>query len=283
VLMNQQIVTGVMLSTRDFERYSNYPPLVLAAVIVVSAVGPRRWLGAWTTPLTIGGVAGLGLVVICGQWETVTLFRAYNEASVAMARAIRTAVSSGAAPTRVLIEEVDLVPLVAVRLHGRAQVEFVLDYGELVRRHIPPFDDIGEIARDIRDFHRGRLFEYFARSGLSVEDVAGSLGREGATIGTGSAFLLHFLFHFHEVWYPFSDNRKVRPEAVRAQLPTIVDDYARFLAHPPETLERPVLYVTRRDHSPPAAGSRWSYRALANETSPSGPAYVAYVQSPRTQ
>jgi hypothetical protein len=282
VLMNQQIVTGVMLSTRDFERYSNYPPLVLAAVIVIGATGPRRWLGAGITPLTVAGIAGIGLVVILGQRETVKLFRAYNEASVGLARAIRTAAAGEAEPPRVLLEEVDLVPLVAVRLHGRAQVEFVLDYTETVLRPIPRFDADGGVEHGAGDFHRARLFEHFARSGLSVAEVERLLGQEAASIGTGSAYLLHFLFHPAEVWYPFSDSRQLRPESVRAALPAIVRDYARFLADPPEVLERPVLYVAQRGHLPPAADSMWSYRALAEGASPSAPAYVAYVQSPRS-
>ena len=37
VLMNQQLVTGMMVSTRDFERYSNYPFLVLGAATLGAA------------------------------------------------------------------------------------------------------------------------------------------------------------------------------------------------------------------------------------------------------
>lgn len=197
-----------------------------------------------------------------------------------MARAIRTAVASAAAPPRVLVEDVALVPLVAVRLQGQAHVEFVLDYTELVRRGFPRFEAEHGDERRATDFHRARLFEYFARSGLSAVEVERLLRSEAATIGTGSAFLLHFLFHLSDVWYPFTDSRKLRPEFVRAALPQIVDGYARFLADLPEILERPVLYVARREHPPPAAGTTWSYRLLAEAASPAAPAYAAYVQSP---
>ena len=280
LLMNQQIVTGVMVSTRDFERYSNYPALVLGAAVLATAVGPPRWLAAAIRPLLAGSIAGLGLVVTLGQWTTVDQFRNANEASVAMARAIRTAVATEAAPPRVLVAEVELVPLVAVRLHGRAHVEFVLDYTETLRRVWPRFEAEHGDERRSADFHGARLFEYFARSGLSVVDVKNRLRGEAGTIGTGSALLLHFLFHRFDVWYPDSDSRKLRPEFVRAALPQIVDRYARFLAHPPEILERPVLYVARREESLPGAGTTWFYRLLAEATGSAGPAYVAYVQSP---
>jgi hypothetical protein len=282
LLMNQQIVTGVMLSTRDFERYSNYPVLVLGAAVLATAVGPPRWLAAAIRPLLAGSIAGLALVVALGQWTTVDQFRNANEASVAMARAIRTAVATEAAPARVLVEQVALVPLVAVRLHGRAHVEFVLDYTEIVRRGFPRFEAEHGDENRAADFHRARLFEYFARSGLSAVEVEHVLQSEAATIGTGSAFLLHFLFHRSDVWYPFSDSRRLRPEFVRAALPRIIDDYAHFLADPPEILERPVLYVAPRGHPPPASGTTWSYRLLSEAAGPVAPAYVAYVQSPHS-
>jgi hypothetical protein len=273
LLMNQQIVTGVMVSTRDFERYSNYPVLVLAAAILVTTAAPLRRLAAVTRPLLAGGIAVVASVVVLGQWQTVHQFRGVNEASVTMARAIRSVGALGVAPPRVLIEEVELVPLVAVRLHGHAQVEFVLDYTEIIEPSRP--DGRGAAAS-----HRASLFEHFARSGQSVADVERLLQAEAATIGTSAGYFLHFLFPRLDVWYPRSDSRKLRPDLVRAALPQIVDDYARFLANPPERLERPVLYVTRGQ--PPAADAMWSYRALAEATPEAGPRYVAYVQSPRS-
>lgn len=273
LLMNQQIVTGVMISTRDFERYSNYPVLVLAAAVLVTAAGPLRRTAAATGPLLAGGIATVASLVVLGQWQTVHQFRSTNEASVTMARAIRNAVARGPAPPRVLVEEVELVPLVAVRLHGQADVEFVLDYTEIIE---PARADDRRAAA----FHRARLFEHFARSGRSVSDTERLLQAEAATIGTGSAYFLHFLFPRFDVWYPYSDSRKLRPDFVRAALPGIVDDYARFLASPPERLERPVLYVTRGH--PPAADAMWSYRSLAEATLAARPTYVAYVQWPRS-
>lgn len=273
LLMNQQIATGVMISTRDFERYSNYPVLVLAAAILVKTAAPLRRLAAVTRPLLAVGIAAAAAVVVLGQWQAVRQFRGANEASVTMARAVRNVVARDAAPSRVLIEEVELVPLVALRLHGHAQVEFVLDYTEIIEPSRPD-------GPDTAASHRASLFEHFARSGRSVADAERLLRAEVATIGTGAGYFLHFLFPRLDVWYPRSDSRTLRPDLVRAALPQIVDDYGRFLANPPERLERPVLYVTRGQ--PPAADAMWSYRSLAEATPAVGPTYVAYLQRPRS-
>lgn len=280
LLMNQQTVTGIMLSTRDFERYSNYPVLVLGGAILVSALVATRRGASGKRHIVTASAAALMVVVALGEWNMVAEYRSANDASMAMARTIEKAVADPAAPRRVLLQEVAGVPLVALRLHGRAPVEFVLDYTEISRRALPSSDGTAA-EREAARFHRARLFEYLARTGESPAGAAVMLGREADVIGTGSAFLLHFLFHLSDVWYPFSDGRRVRPEFVKAALPGIVGEYEQFLAEPDETLTESVLYVAPRHQTLPAWGTPWDYRWVAESTAPGAPdvAYAAFVQS----
>ena len=153
----------------------------------------------------------VGLLVE-GQRFVVRGFEDVNDHAVAARRAIEMALSATTA-RRIVVADASLVAAVAARTGHSGEIVFVLDYTNLSRRTLPrPGGNVEEQAA--ADAHRERLFEYFARLGMSPADVGQALEREAASIGTGSGFLLHFLFHLADVWYPLTDSRQTRPDRV---------------------------------------------------------------------
>jgi len=280
VLMNQQLVTGVMVSTRDFERYSNYPILVLGAVTLGAA---------WRLcPSALGHVrraAGVLLLVqiallVEGQRFVVRGFEDVNDQAVAARRAIDMALPATTA-RRVVLADASLVAAVAARTGHSGDLVFVLDYTNLSRRTLPrPGGTADEQAA--ADAHRERLFEYFARLNMSATDVGQLLGREAASIGTGPGFLLHFLFHLGDVWYPLTDSRQTRPEQVAAALPGIVAAYSRFLDSWPAVLDEPAVIVTSPGLAQVVDSSHFVHRAIGGAAA-GGMVAQAYEQQRRNR
>jgi hypothetical protein len=283
LLMNQQLATGLMLSTRDFERYGTYPFLVLGGTVLAAALA-RSATGRTTSRLVRLGAFVMLAVVVWGQLRVVSAFRDVNETSLAMARAARSA--GDGRPRQILLDEAALAPLVATRLFDFERAEgsatFVVDATDISRRTLPRFRSGDPLERASAEYHEGRVFERFARLGFSPDAVRGVLEKEAAQIETGPTFFLHFLFPLAEVWYPLTDGRMTRSQAVVEALDGVVDRYAASLAVPPDRWKEPVLYLT--PHGPGAAptGDRWRLEHLGTGSSKSSrgePAFHAYRQA----
>jgi hypothetical protein len=132
--MNQQIATGFMLATRDFERYGVYPFLVLGAALLSARLAAPA-AGRAARPLVLLATVVVLAVVVLGQVRVIGAFREANEASLAMARAARAA--GDGRPSRILLEEAALAPLLATRLfdlkgaEGSRPATFVVDYMDI--------------------------------------------------------------------------------------------------------------------------------------------------------
>jgi hypothetical protein len=260
VLMNQQLVTGLMVSTRDFERYSNYPVLVLGAVTLAAGLrlgvpAPGHMRLAATVILAV-----LVALLVEGQRFVVRGFEHDNDHAVAARRAIEMALPETTA-RRVVLANASLVAAVAARTRRSGEIVFVLDYTDLSRRTLPRPDGNAD-EQAAADAHRERLFEYFARLGMSPAEVGQTLGSEAASIGTRPGFLLHFLFHLADVWYPMTDSRQMRPNTVAGALPDIVADYSLFLHRWPAVLDEPAMIVTGPGLAQVADSRHFVHRAI---------------------
>ncbi len=278
VLMNQQLVTGVMVSTRDFERYSNYPVLVLGAVTLGAALrlgAPA--LGHMRRAATLILAVQVALLVE-GQRFVVRGFENDNDHAVAARRAMEMALPETPA-RRVVMADASLVAAVAARTRRSGEIVFVLDYTNLSRRTLPrPGGNADEQAA--ANAHRECLFEYFARLGMSPAEVGQALDREVASIGTRPGFLLHFLFHLADVWYPITDSRQTRPDRVAGALPDIVADYSLFLDRWPAVLDEPAMIITGPGLTQVVDSRRFVHRAIGGAAAGSSVAQ-AYEQRRR--
>jgi hypothetical protein len=278
VLTNQQIVTGWMVSTKEWERYVDYSLVVLGLILCASV-----WKEAvFRTPsVRVRSAAGLLFAVVVyvlvrGQLRVLRNFVVLNRASLAMESAVEQARRAIAGGARLLLDEPALAPLLQVRANRRLPCQ--LDYTEVFVRPIPVMSDPNG-AWGARSPFKERLFEYFARTGRSPADVARLLDQEAEQ---RSGFFLGFLFSLKDSWYPLTDDRDVRQKEIRVALPDIVRDYARYLGSSPEAWKESVIRLT----SAPKAGSgtnRWDERELAHATFGTGADAVrvyALLQTP---
>ena len=283
LLMNQQVVTGFMFSTRDFERYGTYPFLVLGAVLFARLAGPAG--GRTVRPLLVPATLVLLAMVALGQLRVIGAFRETNEASLAMARAARAA--GNGPPSRILLEDAAMAPLLATRLFDfegaeKRPVTFVVDYTDISRLKLPRFGSSDPLERVSAELHEGHVFERFARLGFSPDAVRAVLESEAAEIETGRTFFLHFLFPLSEVWYPLTDGRMTRKQAVLQALDGVVARYVAGLGAPTERWREPVLLITTQGPREAPTGNRWRLEHLGTgrfESPRGGLVFHAYRQS----
>lgn len=226
-LLNQQLLTGVMISTRDWERYINHPALMIALGIVFSRLDWddgvfkhfRRWVPV--------AVIALSLFAIFSLNRSTSLWHSPNARAFAMAKAIEAAPNELEGWTLVL-EEPGLAPALAVRRGGKRDA--LIDYTDVVIDWIPS----SEHAEFGLTRHGEALFEYWRLLGLSKAEVAKILQTEVAARG---GYYSAFFFNICDYWYPCTDNRAVRTEEITALLPEVIASYERYRAQPSERFE----------------------------------------------
>jgi len=243
VLMNQQALTGLMVSTRDWEKYSIYPFLAMAIALCIraacgkiteraNAIGlfsrlPKvpfvGSLDAWTALLALAMLA----IISNGQRATYRGWAWYNEMSHSYALGIRQALSwsQGSKEPAICIEHVTMEPLINMRF-GR-KLPFPVYFDDTSFHPIAPLPpDGGSELPKGHEFFKNRLFEYFARRGFSQAEVETLLKNE---IDTKTGFFLGFLFAPIDYTFVGSDFRCYRHDAIASLIPAIAADYGRFL------------------------------------------------------
>src|SRR5690606_11718404 len=88
-LLNQQLVTGIMVSTRDWERYANYPLLMLSAIWLLRSLAPAEPAGhRFMRHLPAVCVALVVWTVLPAARNTYQQWYGTNDESLAIARAL---------------------------------------------------------------------------------------------------------------------------------------------------------------------------------------------------
>lgn len=257
VLTNQQLVSGRMISTRDWERYVDYS-LVVSGAAILGATWLRR---ARVRLRVVYAFAGAGLltgghVLLVAQdrvFENEFLFT--NLKSMAMKKAVGELRARGLEGALLVLEEPELVSLLEVRLNRR--VDSLLD---ITRAYDDPPDplDVEGGRWGARSPLKRELFEYFARRPRTSGRVARILRQEA---DTGTGFFLSFLFHGRDWWRPASDGRAVQPERIGLLLPGIRQDFEEYLEAGDPCWSRPAVVLTRE--SPTGrAKERWNEKFL---------------------
>jgi hypothetical protein len=229
VLLNQQVLTGIMVSAREWERYACYPPLVCGcALLAGEALSAQR--GRVARGVKVSFDAGMIAVVIVIGWTLVTaqgrvydMWLRINQKSLAIADALGKIEVDPDRPLLLVLDEPTLAPLVAVRRGGRR--ESLLDVTDVF---ITPVPRLGRSAFALTPLSEP-LFEYWRRGPVSAAQAAKLLEAE---IAARNGTALAFLFHQCDYWYPCSDGRDLQIEAIRSSVPAIVQAYSESLAQP---------------------------------------------------
>lgn len=235
VLTNQQVLTGVMISARDWERSIDLPLVIIAAGLLISFAHHRL---AWFKALALPAAAIVAVFVITSSVRTYDIWLPGNVRSLAIARAVEAASPKLDRNTLLVLDQPDYAPLVEIRL-GRP-LNSLLTYTDVFKKPIPvtPAFTMTSLANS--------LFEYWRQTGVTPDKAKGILDEEARA---RAGFYSGFLFNVCEYWYPCTDGRNVKTEKVAAQIPAIIEAYRNFLTEP-ESLQKFAFVVSNMQAVP---------------------------------
>jgi hypothetical protein len=232
-LMNQQVVTGWMISGKDWERYINLPMVVISGGLLFSFANYRR---KWQSPATVAAIFVVAGFSILFSKRTYDLWLADNLKATAIARAIDAAGPLGR--DRLLVfEQPEYVPHVATRT--RRPYQALLDFTEVFKTLIPATPEFRSTPLS------ESLFEYWRQTNVSPAAAQEILQRE--TLQQGG-YYSGFIFNMCEYWSPCSDGRNLQTEKVLRNLPIVISSYERFLTARAEN--RKFAHVTSKSSAP---------------------------------
>ncbi|PSM18289.1 hypothetical protein C7T96_10505 [Nitratireductor sp. StC3] len=245
-LMNQQVLTGLMVSTKDWERYINHPFLAFGAILFWATIrkkaaehgrpGQGRW-PVYAAIVFFAAFAIYGTKRTYGLWENINLH------GLAIARAIDNAEAELPADAVFVLDSVGLAPQVALRRGGKTG--FLVDYTDVFRDRIPSIEEKPfSITR-----HGYALFEYWRLRGMSADGVSEILMSEHAARG---GFFSGFFFNICDYWHPCTDSRAVKSEAIGQKIPDIVEAYRAYADKAPDADSRAISLLITID----STGSR---------------------------
>ncbi|QOG22138.1 hypothetical protein [Bradyrhizobium sp. SEMIA] len=276
VLSNQQIVTGVMFSARDWERTVSYPVLLFGAVTALSVMAP-----SYTTRLSFPAPvlwvcsALIVAVVVRAEKTSFSIWRAYNMEAIATVRALQAVDAATADQATLVLDNAGIAPVLQVRTNNRYNV--VLTFYRVAMDFIPNMAPEARSADPSR--YENELFEHWFRTEVSPE-MAEQLLRAEIQQRAGSN--LSYLFSFRDAWYPASDNRTVRQAELEQSVGPIIERYRGYLSSPArcKVFERPALLVRTRPPRETLPGPRVENQYVAEGSAGGVIAYV-YRQSSR--
>lgn len=238
LLMNQQIITGLMVSTKDWERYVNHPLLAIGFAIFCSSF-PAKHSYEWPRRTTMVAVAAILLFAFDASRRMIGMWMPTNINSLATARAINAASNRLSPNVRLVLADPSGAPLIAIRRGGKRS--FLLDYTDVFLDVVPSFDLTNFGITE----HGTHVFEYWKLSGIGADDAERLLRTEAAG---RAGFYSGFFFNICDYWYPCSDNRAVKIELIEQLIGVVVDRYRQFLSSPvAEPNTRFLLVTTAKD------------------------------------
>lgn len=248
VLSNQQILTGIMISARDWERNSSSQILVFGSALAIAVIAqgfewrPQRtaMAAAWVSSIVII------LIAVRGQRLTYQLWLPHNETSIAMARAIETVGPKELPAMKLTIENAGMAPL--LQLRSRMKLNIPLTFFSVGIKLIP------NMAPDARTAPPSQfepaVFEHWRRTDITPEKAEVIIRSEiKVRAGTYSSYL----FSFRDFWYPASDNRAVRMVELERSVDPLIERYRTYLSQVPRTNKASLLVSARPPTDQPAS------------------------------
>ena len=278
-IANQQLVTGIMVSARDWERYANYPLVIFALICLVASV-KRRQRAAWRKLpdpfLRVGAwIATIYLAVQLFGWQrdVFSTWATVNAEAQAIADAL-DGLPGRSSEYPVALESTGLVPL--VRLLTDDDHDFVLDYTRLFTEPVASFAE--ETAGARVNPHRAELFASAYHLGWTPARLEEQLRSE--LEGDVGGFYAHFVFALADVWPPVTDGRRLRTDETLERLPSVTTAYSDYLDRRAEEDPGPVLVVTARTLADPDGGRANELIATAAPSIGTSSLLNVYVQTP---
>ncbi len=263
VTLNQQLLTGRIIIPQQWELYSNYMVLVVAAGLLSrSASRPDASRERRRAILATAAWGLLVLFLLAGHRHTYQTFLSTNLLSVAQAKAYTAAVDRWGPVSGVVLAHFWDDSLFRIRAADAAPV--LGGHGWLTRNRLTTYEP-GETwdvhyARNAARIDTG--YETLARREITPEGLASALTKEIAE-GVCWPTLAYFIAD-QDCWTRFSnylvDNSSHLTEAVDP----IVAGYGRYL----ETTRRQhassrVLLITREPLDPSRSTGAWRYQPAA--------------------
>jgi len=274
MLSNQQIITGIMFSARDWERTVNYPVLVFGIVAALSVIAPlQEKRPHLLSPLCWAWCAVILLAVWRGQQSSFGYWKSDNLESIAIIRALK-AVDPGTLDRASLVfQNAGIAPLVQVRMKN--QLNPALTYYRVGLNFVPNMAPDANSASPSP--YEDSVFEHWFRTGVSPEKAEQLLHSE-AQQRWGP--YLGFLFSFRDGWFPASDNRAMRQQEVEQSIGPIIGRYRNYLVSQiRHDFDRPALLVSAQSpaelRSPPGIHNEYIGMGSAG-----GAVAYVYRQSP---
>ena len=273
VLSNQQIVSGVMFSARDWERTVSYPILLFGIVTALSVVAPSyNTRVSFPAPVLWICSALIAIVVVRAEKTSFSAWRAYNMEAIATVRALQAVDADTAS---LVLDIAGIAPMLQVRTNNRYNV--VLTFYRVAMNFIPNMAPEAKSADPSR--YENELFEHWFRTEVSPETAEQLLGAE---IQQRAGPNLSYLFSFRDAWYPASDNRKVRQAELEQSVGPIIERYRGYLSSRARctVFAHPALLVRTRPPREIMRGPRIDNQYVAEGSAGGVIAYV-YRQTSR--
>lgn len=278
ILTNQQILTGMMISAKEWERYVNYPFLFLGtALLFVSTIHFKRReiavIFQKIIPLSL--VLFLFYLLFIGQLNTWDHWYRLNELVTAQKRTLLEVIEEFPFnQLKVLMEKPGREPLLGLRLNNnKYEISFIVNYNKIFVNPIADMPAQGGLPHNQSE-RRYNLFEFFARTAKTPAEVFNILKNEAMQ---KAGFHLAFLFSFNDYWFPATDSRLVRQNAILANLDLIVSDYTEYLQEPKASWFDTTILLSEKAPEELGANQIWSNRLLSEGIAGQSKVY-AYVQ-----
>lgn len=225
VLMNYQVVTGMMISARDWERNINFIFVVIAGFVIAHAISfdPNA---TRLRKLAPGLIVVMLAVLVVGQRNVWVMFLHYNDIATAARRALSSA-GEFRRDDRIYMSDVTWADLVEIQMNRVLPFSLKFPVTYLVPPRAPLTDKA--TSPEAGTIYRDAVFDHLYRVGVSPEEFKRILKTE---IDHGYGMYLGWFFHFRDWWYPSSDSRMLQKKRVSQALPGLVVAYRDYLLKP---------------------------------------------------
>ena len=218
--LNQQLMTGIMVQSRSWEYYSNYPFIAFGLLLIwpeISALLPKRILR------NASRICVILITLICvAQFMSYKGYQKGDLVALGYADGIKTANITN---EYVLLDNPDHDSAVWLRV-GDPNLKILAGYQDIIANPIHPLQDVDYAVTYER--MRDRAFTLFDRKGIEPFELQQHI-KDG--IGSGGWYVRYF-FALLDCWYPLSDFRNKNPDMMLERIPYIVTDYQEFLNDP---------------------------------------------------
>jgi hypothetical protein len=245
LISNQQLVSGVMISARDWERNVSYPLLVFGAAAASSVIFPAdMWRSRRSAAVAWLLAAFCGAIIWRAQSLAYRMWEPRNVESVAIARALQATNPALLANSSLTFEDVGISQFIQVRMKGSVNVP--LTFYKVAMHFIPNMAPDATIANPSP--YENLVFAYWLRTGVDPAQAEGLLRTE---VSRRAGTFTNYFFSFRDGWYPASDNRAVRQTELERSVASIIARYRIYLSRENrrDVLDAPGLLISAK---PPA-------------------------------